>query len=971
MITPAQLIQAGSLKVSADFVPTRPEVHGDLHPAIMPGSRPIKPFFRWPLIIGAALALLLLLAPGSTSAAIIVAGLRCESCVEPLGVDAAKPRLSWVIDSTERDQRQTAYRILVASTEQNLAAEQGDLWDSGKVVGNETIEVVYSGQPLRSGQRCYWKVQAWDQAGHSSKWSRATWWEMGLLNSGDWTGQWINDGKLNPTNDADFYQEDPAPLFRRELSLTKPVRRARLYISGLGYYEASLNGQRVGDHVLDPGWTMYDKRVLYSSYDVSDQLHQGTNCLGVTIGNGWWNPLPLRLWGRRDLRNELAIGRPRLIAQLNVEYTDGTVRSFASDASWKVADGPLLRNSIYLGEVYDARKELPGWNQGGFNDSAWRSPKVATEPIGQLRSQSQPPIRVRETFPAVAVTEPQPGVFIYDLGQNFSGWAGFRFRAPAGTKIVMRYGELLNADGTLNPLTSVCGQIKGRRKDKDGTSVNMGGPGSPEIAWQTDTYIARGSGEETYVPRFTFHGFRYVEVTGLDHALPLKAVTGMRLSADVPDAGEFACSNPMFNQIQAMCRRTFLANLFSVQSDCPHRERLGYGGDIVATSEALMLNFDMENFYAKTVTDFADSARPDGMLTDTAPFVGIQYCGVGWAMVHPLLASQEYRYYGNRRLVEEQYAVAKRWLLLVAAQYPDGIVTKGLSDHESLTPTPAPAFVTPLYYQSAKLLVGLARTLGQTEDAAQFEAIAEKSKLAYQQQFFDSATGQASSGTQSGQSFALYSDLVPAAERGRAVTVLLEDIRGEQKGHLSTGIMGTKFMLDVLSREGHADTAYGMVAQTNYPGWGWMVANGATTLWEHWGLSISTYSHSHPMFGSVSQWFINWLGGIQPAAEAVGFDRIVIRPQTVPELQWVKSSYDSVRGRIVSNWSREAGRLCFEIEIPANTAAEIYLPARAIGAVTEGGRPVAKVKGIKLLRVEQGTTVLAVGSGRYRFELAN
>lgn len=937
----------------------------------MINSRTLRSFFRWPVLALASLVMVTLLqASVSTAAAATITSLRCESRITPLGVDAPQPRLSWMIESQERAHRQTAYRILAASSEKLLAAGQGDLWDSGKVASSETVGILYAGPALRSGQRCHWKVQTWDQKDHPSKWSRPSWWEMGLLHPADWSGQWVNDGRANPTNDAAFYEEDPAPLFRRELKLAKPVRRARLYISGLGYYEASLNGRRIGDHELDPGWTMYGQRVFYSSYDVSDQLHQGKNCLGVTLGNGWWNPLPLRLWGHRNLRHELATGRPRFIAQLNVEFADGTTQSFASDAGWKVADGPMRRNSIFLGEVYDARLELPGWNLAGFDDSAWRTAKPATEDIGQLQAQPQPPIRVRETFPAVRVTEPQPGVFIYDLGQNFSGWAGFRFRAPAGTQIVLRYGELLKPDGSLNPMTSVCGQIKGTRKNKADVEESGGGPGAPVIAWQSDTYIARGGGEENYAPRFTFHGFRYVEVTGLAKALPLKSVKGMRLSSDVPDAGEFACSNPMLNQIQAICRRTFLANLFSVQSDCPHRERLGYGGDIVATSEAFMLNFDMEMFYTKTVADFADSARTNGMFTDTAPFVGIQYCGVGWAMAHPLLVSQLHQYYGNRRLVEEQYAAARRWLLLVASQYPDGIVTKGLSDHESLTPTPAPQMVTPLFYQSARLVAGLARTLGHAEDAAQFESIAEKSRQAYQQKYFDAANGKAGPGTQGSQSFALYSDLVPMAERGRAMDALLENIRGERQGHLSTGIMGTKFMLQELSRSGHSEVACGIVQQTNFPGWGWMLANGATTLWEHWAFSDNTYSHSHPMFGSVSQWFINWLGGIQPHSEAIGFDRIIICPQPVADLQWVKSSYNSARGRIVSNWSRARRRLHFEIEVPANTTAEVYLPAPTAKAITEGGKPAASQPGIKFLRNEGSAAVFEVSSGRYRFAVS-
>jgi alpha-L-rhamnosidase len=382
-----------------------------------------------------------------------------------------------------------------------------------------------------------------------------------------------------------------------------------------------------------------------------------------------------------------------------------------------------------------------------------------------------------------------------------------------------------------------------------------------------------------------------------------------------------------------------------------------------------MLNFDMAGFYAKAVRDFSDSARPDGMFTDTAPFVGIQYCGVGWAMAHPLLVSQLHQYYGNRRLMEEQYPAARRWLQLVIDQYPGGIVTEGLSDHEALTPAPAPSMVTPLFCQSARLVAGLARTLGRTNDAAELDAVAQKSRLAYQQRFFDAATGKAGPGTQAGQAFALYSDLLPEAQRGKALDVLLENIRHERQGHLSTGIMGTKFMLDVLSREGHADVAYGIASQTNFPGWGWMLANGATTLWEHWAFSDNTYSHSHPMFGSVSQWFINWLGGIQPHPEAVGFDRIVIRPQPIKDLNWVKSSYDSARGPITSNWSRDRGRVRFEILVPANTVAEIYLPVSKTEGVKEGGKPVSSRPGITFTRLEQGAAVFTVGSGRFVFDI--
>lgn len=902
--------------------------------------------------------------------------LLCERRQGPLAIDSPAPRLSWLVNSDERLQRQTAYRVLVANTEANLSNEQGDLWDSGKVASADTLNVVYAGRPLVSGQACFWKVRVWDRNDAESDWSAPAKWEMGLLHPSDWSGQWLNDGRANPGVDAAFYAEDPAPCFRKEFLLTRPVRRARLHITGLGYYEASINGRRVGDQVLDPGWTKYDRRVFYSTFDVTEQLNRGDNCIGVMLGNGWYNPLPLRMWGHLNLREHLTIGRPRFIAQLNIEFADGSAQSVVSDPSWKVRDGPIRFNSIYSGEIYDARLEQQGWDRPGIDDTAWRTPGCAAETIGPLQAQPQPPIRITERIAAVRVLQPRPGVFIYDLGQNFAGWASIRFQAPlpTGTTIVMRYGELLHpaippaADGTLNPLTSVCGQIKGQRMNELGVEESVGGPGAPPIAWQSDTYIAKGAAGETYTPRFTFHGFRYVEVTGLPDPLPLEAVTGLRLNADVANAGSFACSNERLNQIQQMCRRTFLSNLFSVQSDCPHRERFGYGGDIVATSEALMLNFDMSTFYAKAVQDWADSALPDGMLTDTAPFVGIQYCGVGWAMTHPLLLSQLHSYYGNERLVAEQYDTAKRWLLLVAGAHPDGLIKEGLGDHEGLEPAPAGPMVTPLYIQSARMLAGLARLLHHQDDAEKFEALAQASRLAYQQNFLDTTTGKVGPGSQASQSIALFCNLVAEQDQDKVRSVLIENIR-QRNGHLSTGIIGTKCMLDVLSRAGRADVAYGIVNQPSVPGWGWMLENGATTLWEHWEQSDNTFSHNHPMFGSVSQWFFNWLGGVQPDSAAAGCDQIVIRPQAVPDLNWVRCSYMSARGRVTSDWTREGAALQLNVGIPVGVAALVYVPAGAAAEVTESGAPLATAPGIEVVRTDGDAVVCRVGSGRYAFTI--
>ncbi|KPK78056.1 MAG: hypothetical protein AMJ79_01225 [Phycisphaerae bacterium SM23_30] len=904
------------------------------------------------------------------SGAITPTNLQCEYQTNPLGIDVEKPRLSWNLASDLRDQNQTAYRIQVSGIDENILQNQVIYWDTGKVKSNQTIHIVYQGKPLHSGQRYTWKVQVWDRDDRASDWSDPAWWEMALLDENDWLAQWINDGKKNPEKDEDFYLEDPAPLFRWEFELSKPVRRARLYITGLGYYEAYLNGRRVGDHLLDPGWTVYSKRVFYSTFDVTDHLHDDDNCLGVTLGNGWYNPLPMKMWGRLNLREHLTVGRPRFIAQLNIIYEDGSETSIVSDQNWKVAPGPILRNNIYLGEVYDARKEISGWDRPGFNDKNWSNAKLATEPVGKLQAQPLPPIKMTKILRPVKISEPKDEIYIFDMGQNFSGWARCKFNVPAGTKIILRYGELLNKDGTLNPLTSVCGQIKGRPTDEQGNLINVGDPMPPAVAWQSDTYIAKGNGTEIYTPSFTFHAFRYVEVTGLPVKPTLDMIEGLRLNSAVEPVGIFSCSNDMFNEIQSMCEWTFLSNLFSVHSDCPHRERFGYGGDPVVSSGSFVLNFDMANFYAKTVWDFHDSARNDGMLTDTAPYVGIQYCGVAWAMTHLHYQLQLYQFYGDKRIIEQQYETSKRWFDLVAGQNPDHINKSGLSDHEGLEKAPSQSMVTPLYCLSARMLSQMAQILGRDQQARKYQDLSEEIKNAYLERFLAKGAGIFAPGTQASQSFALYLDLAPAEEKKAALEYLLNDIRNKHDGHLSTGIFGTKFMLDVLAQEGYADVAYDIINQKTFPGWGYMLENGATTLWEHWALSENTFSHNHPMFGSVSQWFYNWLGGIQPHPAAVGFDQIIIRPQFIEDLQWVKSSYKSIRGLIVSNWSRQNNTIHLEIQIPVNTTATLYIPSQDIEAILEGSKerkPAAQAQGIRALRIEGKDAVLTLGSGKYYF----
>ncbi len=909
------------------------------------------------------------LATLAAQATVTVQNLRCEYRTNPLGIDAAPPRLGWVMQSDLRADFQTACQILAASSRAKLAKGEADLWDSGKVASSESVRACYAGQPLRSGQRVWWKVRVWDAAGKVSAFSEPAWFEMALLAPSDWQAQWIQRKSAEPIPEAQAYDDHPAPLFRKEFALAKPIARARAYVSGLGYYELRLNGERVGDHVLDPGWTTYSKRVLYSTYDVTAQLKRGGNALGIMLGNGWFNPLPLPLWGRIKPGEALTTGVPRALVQLVVEFDDGTSQTIVTDESWRVSDGPVMRNSVYLGEFYDARREQPGWDKPGFDDTSWEAAVLAREPkLGALCAQDAPPIRITRTLKPVKLTEPKPGVFIFDFGQNFAGWARLRVKGEAGTRVRLRSGELLYQDGTLNGMTAVAGQIK-----DGGNDYRYDGKGKPKTAFQLDEYVLKGQGTEVFTPRFTFHGFRYVEVTGFPGRPTLDSLEGLRLNSDVASAGSFKCSNELFNRIQEMVLWTELSNLFSVQSDCPHREKFGYGGDILASSEMAMMNFDMTRFYAKAVQDLWDAVRPNGGFTETAPFVGIADAGlgdmsgpIGWGSAQPVLLTQLRQYYGEDRPLREQYEATKKWIALLRSCAKDGILDNGLSDHESIVPKRSGLTGTGFYYFNVKLFAQHATALGKDADAREAWALADEIKSAFNRKFLEPGTGRYDTASQACQAFALYHGLAPADEHPRALDVLALDV-GKHDGHLTTGIFGTKYMLNALTDAGRADVVYRLVNQRTFPGWGHMIEGGATTLWEHWEFSDNIYSHNHPMFGSVSEWFYKALAGIAPAPDAVGFDKIIIRPQPVGDLRWVRAHHETVRGRITSEWRQEGRRFMLHVTIPANSFALVHVPAKDFSRVTEGGQPTSNAPGVKFVRMEGNAAVFAVGSGDYEF----
>ena len=882
------------------------------------------------------------------------ANLTCEYINNPLGIDTRTPRLSWNFTAVENNQWQTAYEIIVSDSLVALQQLKGNLWTTGKIPSSQNLHINYNGLPLQSFTKYYWRVKVYNGKGEASDWSDAAWFETAMLDPSDWSAQWISDGTSKPANEEDYYKEDRMPLFRKIFSVGKKIISARLYISGLGYYEAYLNGQKIGDNVLDPGFTTYAKQTLYVVHDITSLLKKGNNVAGIQLGNGWWNPLPFKFFGRWDLRDYQQTGRPCVKAEIRVGYNDGSIEKIVTDESWQIAPGPVVRNNVYIGEHYDARLERKDWLLSK-TAGAWKNAVSVRGPFGQLSVQMQPSIKVTRVLKPVALIEFKPGIYIADMGQNFAGVARIRVKGPAGTKITMRFGEALFEDGSMNVMTSVATQIK-----KGGIKA---GPGAPETMWQEDSYILKGGGEETWAPKFTFHGFRYVEISGWPGKPTINDIDGLRMNSDLPAKGNFSCSNEMFNKLHEINQWTFLSNVFSVQSDCPAREKMGYGADMVVSANAFMYNYDMSNFYSKSVRDFANEQRPKGGITEIAPFTGIDDRGygdlsgpLGWQLAFPYLQKQLYEFYGDKRIIENYYPALQKQISFLQSQTRDNLFYWDISDHEALDPKPEGLSASAFYYHHVKLATEFATLLGNKVDSARYSKLADGIKSNIIDKYLVPGTGRFDNGTQSAQLFSLWYDFSP--EKEKTLEVLFKEFE-RHNWHLSTGIFSTKMLFDVLRINNRNDISFQIANQKDFPGWGYMIQKGATTLWETWNLPGTVYSCNHPMFGSIDEWFYRSLLGINGAAP--GFEKIIIKPQPVKELTWAKGSYQSIRGKISSEWKNEAGKFMLTVSIPPNCRAEIWIPANKQQAVKENNSRV------EILRYENGYAVLEVGSGTYSY----
>jgi alpha-L-rhamnosidase len=768
---------------------------------------------------------------------------------------------------------------------------------------------------------------------------------------------WISDDKPIPETDSLFYTDQPAPIFRKEFNADKNLVSASLFITAAGYYKATINGQRIGKNKLDPAWTDFSKRVYYTEYDITAQVQNGKNCLGVALGNGFYNPLPLKMWGSRNLRDVLPVGNPAFVARLLLTYENGETKQIVTDNSWKFYSGPIIKNNVYLGEVYNAQHQPENWDLPGFNENTWKNAVNVKGPGGQLQKRFFPAIQVSQKITPVKITSPNPGIFIVDMGVNFTGQYRIKIRGEKGDSVTFRFGERIYEDGTLNPMTTVCGQIK---------KAGVGGPGAPAIAWQTDCYIFKNGEEIWYEPEFTFHTFRYIEISGLNKEPQISDIEGLFLHTAVEQTNHFSCSSELLNSIQTATRRTFLANLMSVQSDCAAREKFGYGGDLNATSESFIYNFGMQEFYRKTIYDWVD-VLDDSVFVDTAPYVGIKYCGISWESAFLTTQYYLYLYYGDTEIINELYELDKKWMEKVERIHPEGIVYAGLSDHESLEPVPVQLTGTCHYLQCARIMAEFAKIMDDKAGEEKYSNLANLLKGKVKSMFWDQpVTGKIN--RQTLFSTLIYHNIIPEENLAAANDSLLNALKNGPSQHFNTGIFGTKYILEALSENDFSNAVFNVVNSTGYPGWGFMISRGATTIWETWKESDNTYSNCHPMFGSVTEWFYRWLAGIQPRTDFPGFERFVLAPVVPENLDFVNCNYVSPRGNIVSNWKKEGkSKLIFEFEVPDGSIATFRLPSLDIRDIV--AEQIGSVNNYNLYNDEVETGHFELKPGKYKLSV--
>ena len=929
-----------------------------------------------PVLLRTLPLLFLLYSAGVLQAQVFsVSELRCEQSQRPLAVDPAGPRLSWQLNADRRGCLQSAYRILVADSPVALADDNGNVWDSGKVLSDRSVLVPYGGPALQPGKAYCWKVQAWDADGNLSPWSLPASFGTGLMSMQDWNGaKWIAmepdvdslkciEGNTGKWKDGGPVFDKPVapyklPQLRREFTATKPVKRAMAYICGLGQFEMFLNGEKVGDHFLDPAWTKFDKEAQYVAFDITGELRDGKNAVGVMLGNGYYHTPH-----GRYLKLLFSYGAPKMICKLQIEYADGTAQTVVSDDKWRASESPVTFSSIYGGEDYDASAVQPGWAEPGFDDRKWKK-AVLTQGAGvKLIPQISEPLKVMERIPTVRRFRAANGNWVYDLGQNASGIVQLTVRAVTPQSIKLIPGELINDDSTVNQRAS----------------------GAPFY----HVYTARGDGSsETWHPQFTYYGFRYVEVEGAvpagesnPGALPeVIDITGLHTRNSAAQVGTFACSDPLFNKIHTLIDWAVRSNMASVLTDCPHREKLGWLEVTHLMGGSIQYRYDISRLYAKQVNDMRTAQHANGMVPTIAP----QYVTFSpdfidtpeWGSAFVIIPWNLYEWYGDLAPLRDNYERMKRYVDYLGSRADNHIVAYGLGDWYDIGPdrpgyaqlTSNGVTATAIYYQDVKILERAARLLGKEADVRKYAALASDIKRAFNEKFFDKKTLKYDRDSQTANSIALHMDLVEPQYKAVVRQNLIDDIR--RRGNaLTAGDVGYRYVLRALEENDASEVIYDMNSRYDVPGYGYQLAHGATCLTESWQ-AYREVSNNHCMLGHLMEWLYSGLGGIRQSPGSAGYKEIVIRPQVVGDIHSAAVSFRSPYGLIRSEWSDSPQQYRQRVEIPANTTALVYLPAVDPAAVSESGVPLGEVPGLSVRERGKDYLAVAVGSGIYDFRVA-
>ena len=899
-----------------------------------------------------------------------VSNLKCENFSNPLGIESVHPRFSWQLKSDARNVKQTAYWIIVSDDARKLDLNQGNIWDSGKIDSNNSILESYCGNPLIPAKKYFWKVMVWDSNGKVSKWSNTAIWQMGLLTSAQWkNARWIGyedmpdsmrvvpgDASEGDGLGAKAMKRPVVPLFRKEFELKKKIVSASLFISGLGQYEVRINGSKIGNDFLTPGWTNYDKTILYNTYDVTKNLKEGTNVLAAIVGNGFYNI------NRERYRKFISVyGMPKMICRLKLAYSDGSEENVVSGADWKSSPSPTTFTSIFGGEDYDARLEQTNWDKVSFDDSKWKSVIMTTVPMGKLKADPDYPVTVMESIETKNIQKTGPGKYLYDFGQNASGIIELKVKGKRGQTIKFIPGELLTPQKEINQKAS-------------------GGP-------YYFSYTLKGDGIEIWRPKFTYYGFRYVMTEGAvpgkslkDNNLPeIVSLNLLHTRNSSPQNGSFSCSNDLFNRVYTLINWAIKSNLQSVVTDCPHREKLGWMEQTFLMGNSINYNFDINHLYKKLVNDMMDSQLANGLVPDIAPELVVFAEGFRdspeWGSASVILPWLVYQWYGDKSVMQEAWPMMVKYIEYLETKSNNQILSHGLGDWYDIGPkdlgpaqlTPPALTATALYYYDLKLLAQMAEILHKDQDAIRFSEWSEKVKIAFNNKFLNSQTMVYSTGSQTAMSMPLSFGMVDDKLKDRVLNNLVDSIVADNKS-LTAGDIGFHYLVETLASNGKSQLLFDMNARNDVPGYGFQLAKGATSLTESWAANEIS-SNNHLMLGHLMEWFYTGLGGISQQEKSFGFKEIFIKPEMVGDIRFANTSFNSPYGTIKCDWEKLKETKIIKIEIPVNATAQVVLPINLKSSVFEGNIPIANHRDIRVINKSKDQLVLVIGSGKYTFTI--